>query len=152
MRYFLYIVVFFGFSSCSIIQLSKTNSRDDIGRRQGRWIQYWDDSAKIKMYDGWFLNDTEYKKSKFYDPSGKISARFRYCKNDLKVRYYDNGKLVRKGRSILIRNEEGIAYYFHGKWKFYNSQGRLIRISDFEMGEEKRVIMIRDSLGNKVYY
>ncbi|MDO9511439.1 MAG: hypothetical protein Q7J34_06750 [Bacteroidales bacterium] len=148
----LYIIVITGFASCSIIKKPNRNQIDETGKREGRWVQYWDENSKIKLYDGWFLDDIEYKKSKFYDSKGVVYASFRYRKNYLKVRYYDEGRLERKGRAIILRTKDDIAYYFHGKWKIYNKKGRLIRISEYDMGKEKRIFFMRDSLDNKIRF
>jgi len=139
--------------SCHFPLHRTTNQKDAQGRRTGRWINYWNDSLKIKMYDGYFKDDRETRTCRFYHYNGKVSARFRYRGNHINVKFWEpDGRVIQKGRSILILTPDSVAYYYHGKWKFYDENERLIRESVFDRGRETWLLKERDSCGRLVWH
>lgn len=149
--FLLLILVVLVTGSCHFPLHRKTNQKDDQGRRTGRWINYWNDSLKIKMYDGYFREDRETRTCRFYHYNGKISARFRYGRNHIKVKFWEpDGRVIQKGRSILILTSDSVAYYYHGKWKFYDGDEKLVRESVFTKGRETLLLKERDSAGRLI--
>lgn len=105
----------------------KLNQVDNESRKKGLWIDYWDKDKKQIMTKYHFKNGRETKVCKNFHPNGKISIKFKYIKDRIKVKYYnEEGKLTQKGWSI-IKYEEKIHYYWHGRWKFYEPGHRLVR-------------------------
>ncbi|MCE1166735.1 MAG: hypothetical protein LWX70_01420 [Sphingobacteriia bacterium] len=116
-------------SSCSYFSFySKLNQYDHLGRREGHWIEYWDDSTKTKSMDGYFKENREVKRVTYYYSNGKPSNQFKYrCRGRVKVKFWDiQGRLVQKGTSLLTRDKNEIHYRYHGIWTFYDTNGRVI--------------------------
>lgn len=113
------------------------NEYDENGKRKGHWCTYWDDDKRVPMSKARYKNGREVGVSKEYHINGTIRLKFRYHKNRLRVKYYDeNRRLEQKGWAILEYNEADSHYYWQGKWKFYNANRKVDRISHYVNGEE----------------
>ena len=113
------------------------NQLDENGRRKGKWITYWDEEKRIPMSKATFENGREKNVSKEYHMNGNLRLKFRYHKDRIRVKYYSKErKLEQKGWSVIEYNTEDTHYYWHGKWKFYNENRKLERISFYSNGEE----------------
>ena len=124
---FIFGMIFF--SSCAYLEsFYKLNQRDHLGRRQGHWVEYWDDSCKVKSMDGYFKNDMESRRFTYYYSNGRPSSQFKYrCHGKVKVKFWDiKGRLVQKGTSLLTRDEKQIHYRFHGIWTQFDTTGKVI--------------------------
>ena len=123
-------------SYCQFLQRHK-NQYDDNGKRKGLWITYWDEEEKVPMSVATYKNGYEAGVSKEYNQNGNLRLKFRYHKNRMRVKYYDeNRKLEQKGWSIIEYNEADTHYYLHGKWKYYSARRKLIRIGHYMNGKE----------------
>ena len=113
----------------------KVNRYDENGKRTGLWVNYWDEEEKIPMSKNHFKDDRETGVCKDYHNNGKLRLKFRYYKNRTRVKYYDEDRQIeQKGWSIMEFTKDDIHYYWHGKWKFYNQDRKLIRKSIFKDG------------------
>lgn len=133
------LLAFFLFSTISYCQFYKwyKNQYDENGKRKGLWITYWDEEEKIPMSVATFKNGYETGVSKEYRQNGNLRLKFRYHKNRMRVKYYDeNRKLEQKGWSVIEYNAEDTHYYWHGKWKFYNDKRKIERVGWYENGGE----------------
>jgi antitoxin component YwqK of YwqJK toxin-antitoxin module len=140
---FIVIVLFsvagtFAFSVQGQIFSKKVNRLDESGKRTGKWITYWDEEEKIPMSYATYKDGREHGVSKEYHNNGRLRLKFRYRKDRIRVKYYTRErKLEQKGWSRLEYNAEDTHYYWHGKWKFYDTTRRkIIRVSHYEFGEE----------------
>ena len=131
----LVLFIVFSLSGSAQIFNKKVNQRNDKGQREGIWLEYWDENEKIIMSKAQFKDDLETGVCKNYHSNGKLRLKFRYHKNRLRVKMYDeNRKLQHKGWAIFEINEIEIHYYWNGKWKSYNNNRRLTSISFYENG------------------
>lgn len=113
------------------------NKLDDNGKRKGLWISYWDDEKRIPMSLTHYKEGRECDVSKEFHMNGNLRLKFRYGKEKIRVKYYDNDrKLEQKGWAVLDYNEQDTHYYWQGEWKYYNSKRKLQKISYYEHGEE----------------
>jgi len=135
----IFLSVFFFNSTILYCQLLKRhkNQYDENGQRKGLWITYWDEEEKIPMSVARFNNGHETGVSKEYHQNGNLRLKFRYYRNRIRVKYYDeNRKLEQKGWSVIEYNADDTHYYWHGKWKFFTENRKLIRISHYLNGKE----------------
>jgi len=113
------------------------NEFDEQGKRKGKWITFWDEEEKIPMSKARFKDGREVGVNKEYHINGNLRLKFRHYKKRMRVKYYtENRKLEQKGWSIIEYNAEDTHYYWHGKWKYYNSKRKIERICHFENGRE----------------
>lgn len=113
----------------------KINQFDEDGKRNGLWITWWDEVKKIPMSKITFKDGLEKGIQKEYSQNGTLNAKFRYHKNRIRIKYYHtNGKLESKGWSVMDYKE--LHYYWHGKWKFYNENRKLIRHAQYLYGAD----------------
>lgn len=116
----------------------KLNAYNTNGQRTGLWLTYWDDEMKIPMSQVFYKNGYEDRVSKEFHQNGKLRLKFRhYSENRMRVKFYhENRKLESKGWAIMEYNKEDTHFYYHGKWKYYNQNRRLIKIGSYEYGSE----------------
>lgn len=115
----------------------KINAFGEDGLKTGKWITYWDDAKKIPMSKGKYEHGREVGVSKEYLKDGTIRLKFRYCHNGIRVKYYTpDRKLEQKGWAQMEYSEKDVHFYWHGKWKFYDTNRKLNRISWYENGQE----------------
>jgi antitoxin component YwqK of YwqJK toxin-antitoxin module len=113
------------------------NLWDENGLRKGLWVAYWDEENKIPMSKATYENGREVGISKQYHTNGILRLKFRYQHDRIRVKYYtDDRKLEQKGWSVIDYNEKDIHYYWHGKWKFFDEERKLTRISYYQNGAE----------------
>lgn len=116
----------------------KVNTSDENGKRQGLWLSYWDEEEKTLMTKYHFKNGHETYICKEFHSNGKTRLKFRYYKNRIRVKYFDENKqLTQKGWAKWNLTEKDLHYYWEGKWKFYDEKKKLIRVEIWELGELK---------------
>ena len=134
---FIIILTFGWINSYNQIFNRAINEYDENGKRKGLWTAYWDEEDKIPMSRAKFKDGYEINVSKEYHQNGKLRLKFRYYKNRLRVKHYNqNGQLEAKGWAHLEYNKQDSRFYFHGKWKYYDERRKLIRIGWYENGHE----------------
>lgn len=113
------------------------NRVDEQGKRKGVWKSYWDEEDKVPMSMARYKDGREVGVSKEYHINGKLRLKFRHQNGKIRVKYYDEDRrLEQKGWSVIEYNEEETRYYWHGKWKFYDENRKLVRIACYEQGAE----------------
>lgn len=113
------------------------NQYGEDKQRTGWWISYWDDDEKVFMSKAKYKAGQEIGTSKEYHANGNLRLKFRNQKNRIRVKSYsEDRKLEQKGWAVMEYNEKDTHYYWHGKWKFYDEQGKLVRVSQYSNGEE----------------
>ena len=133
-------------SGCAPIFRPKVNQTDASGKKTGRWITYSSDEPRRKVSDGFFKDDREYRRFRYFHPNGKRQVRFvygrhhDYGKSHIKVKYwYPSGKVMQKGTSLMFLTEKEIRYVYDGWWRFYDERGRLTEKTLYRMGEPVNV-------------
>ena len=131
------------FSSLPFISLAiwplkqQINHYDTQGRRQGKWVSYWDDEKKIPMNIERYKDGRERGRCRYYYMDGTKRLQFNARKDGrMKVKYYlESGRLEKKGWAVMIYDPNEIRYSWNGRWKFYE-EGKLVKKTIYRMGEE----------------
>ncbi|MEZ5195846.1 MAG: hypothetical protein R2764_05455 [Bacteroidales bacterium] len=130
-------IVLILFLSHSFGQIFKKeiNRYNDDGKRDGKWICWWDVEKKIPMSEINFKDGYEKGVQKEYNQDGTLRLKFRFYKNRVRVKYYHaNGTMDKKGWSVMDYKE--MRYYWHGKWKFYSEEGKPVRSAIYQYGTD----------------
>lgn len=103
-------------------------------KKEGFWIEkYTQDSDNYKSI-GRYKKDDPVKKWNYF-LNEKLIKKEKYKNNICYTRiYYENGKIQSKGISVLDNSSKYMHWYYHGKWKFYTDQGKLIAIKQYDKG------------------
>lgn len=139
MKRSLFIIAVLLFSIASQAQLfnKKTNQYGEDKKRTGKWITYWDEEDKVPMSVARYKSGREVGVSKEYLSNGIMRLKFRYHKTRMRAKYYfPNGKLEQKGWAVMEYNEKDTHFYWHGKWKFFDENRKVIRRALYQNGEE----------------
>lgn len=85
--------------------------------------------------EGRFRRGTPVGKVFYYDMQGVLErkeiSRFKKLKTTF---YYPDGKVQLKGQARLDNEPGKVHYYFFGRWKHYDEQGRLLKYRYYEKG------------------
>ncbi len=111
--------------------------KKNVQLKTGKWIEE-DDYPNQK-----YVSIGKYKKGekvgvwKVY-LNGKIYQKDRF-KDSLTYTkfYYPNGKILKKGVSKTIKDSKSIFWYYEGKWKFYDENGKLEYIKIYHRDSNK---------------
>lgn len=135
------------FSSLPFISLAiwplkqQINRYDAQGRRQGKWISYWDGEKKIPMNIERYKDGRERGRCRYFYMDGTKRLQFNARKDGrMKVKYFlESGRLEKKGWAVMIYDPKEIRYSWNGPWKFYEG-GKLVKKAVYKMGEETETI------------
>ncbi|MBP5515996.1 MAG: hypothetical protein J6X86_03505 [Bacteroidales bacterium] len=117
------------------------NKRDNMGRRQGKWIKTDKDGSRI--FEGEFKDDKEIGVFNYYYPDGTLKIRNtytipgRYCRHEA---YDRQGHLLATG-FFDQKNRDSV-------WHFYNEQGRLVKTAGYRMGIKQGAHIIFTATGD----
>jgi len=130
-------ILFPAFSNAAWPLRQEVNRYDALGRRQGKWITWWDKEKKIPMNIERYKDGRERGLCRYYYMDGTKRLQFNARKDGrMKVKYYlESGKLEKKGWAVMIYDPKEIRYSWNGRWKFYE-EGKLVKKSVYRMGEE----------------
>lgn len=132
---------------CIKVDAQKINQLNKKGQRTGRWINYEDSAKTIKSFDGRFKKGYAVGKASYYAPGGVLDrieiSRFRRLKTTM---YYPNGKVRLKGRAKIENLPNKIHYYFYGRWKYYDTEGHLLKYCYYKKGELIRTKVVNRKL------
>lgn len=130
------ISIMFSLLSCSVIKRTP-NQYNKFNQAHGRFIYYYDRAEEIVNSTGRYKNGKPIGRWMTYHENGRKYIRTQHFKNRAReVRYYPNGKLEKKGWSkLLLDDPEQIRYYWDGKWKLYDENGKLFRVLLFSEGK-----------------
>ncbi|MDP2424047.1 MAG: hypothetical protein U1C46_03555 [Bacteroidales bacterium] len=120
----------------------RLNRHKENHQAHGRWIYYYGDSVGKIQCAGRYKNGIPVGRWMTYYEDGSKYVRTRHFKERAReVRFHPNGKLEKKGWSkLMLDDPSGIRYYWHGKWKLYDENGKLYRIVLFSEGRVIDVI------------
>lgn len=114
------------------------------GIPHGLWMMYIDSNQTRLECKGHYTLGRETGTWKYFHENGKMRKKEVFRKSGIRSEfYYENGKRKSKGIAILEPDQNNLHYYFQGKWKYYNEQGKLSSIVYYEHGEEVRTEIVR---------
>ncbi len=108
------IVLVFILAFTSYSQAQSFNQLDDSGRKEGKWVKYFD-NRKMK-YEGQFRNDMPFGKFIHYYNTGDVKAIVVFSDDGIIGRsttYYKNGKLMAEGKFINEQKDSVWRYYLN---------------------------------------
>lgn len=118
----------------------KINQYKD-GKRHGVWIIYTDSAETQRESRGRYSYNHEVGTWKYYHENGRVRKKEVFHNLRIRTRYfYPSGKLKSKGLAFLEGDAEYLRYYYQGKWKYYDEDGKINSIIYYEKGELTRSI------------
>ncbi|MDD3876036.1 MAG: hypothetical protein PHT69_05410 [Bacteroidales bacterium] len=132
-----FIAVLFCTSSLLFSQnlLRRVNRYNSDNKAVGRWVYYNQENNKI-LSKGRFRNGIPVGRWIINNEEGIKFVKKRYFKNRTReVWYYPSGSVECRGWSKLILDDPlMVNYYWDGKWKFYNENGKLDSVKIYRQG------------------
>lgn len=113
----------------SLFAQDDVNKTDDLGRRQGKWIDYHQ-NGQIR-YTGDFKNNEPIGEFIYYSEEGKLIAKINYEKRKGKdivpqistcEMYSPNGTIIAKGKYIDRKK--------HEQWEYYSENGGVLILKE----------------------
>ena len=99
--------------------------KKNVQLKTGKWIEEDDDPEQKYVSVGKYKMGEKVGKWKVY-LNGKIYQKDRFKDSLTHTKfYYPDGKILKKGVSKTIKDHKSIFWYFHGKWKFYDENGKV---------------------------
>lgn len=133
LRYCL-IIVFLVFYLFSFSQ--KINRLNKHGERKGKWIIYHDSLKTIKSFEGRFMKGNSVGRAYYYNFEGGLDRRDIHRKRYIKTTFFNNnGSKNMEGRSRIENLPERVHFYFYGRWKYYDENGKLVKYGYYEKGK-----------------
>lgn len=127
------------YSTCYFAQ--HHNRLDRKGRRTGKWITYTDSCKARKLTEGRYRKGEPVGRFYYYTMEGVLErreqTRFKTLRTTL---YYPDKKVRFKGKARIDNEADRIHYYFFGKWKYYDENGRLLKYCYYEKGKLVRTV------------
>ncbi len=120
MKRIAYILLMLSVSTLSFAQ----NKTDRNGRKQGHWVKYYDNGAK--MYEGDFVNGQPVGEFVRYYDNGKRKMKqvFDAKTGNVYTEFYKtNGTLLQKG---VFKNEKRT-----GEWTTYSQKGEILQVDNY---------------------
>jgi len=113
-------------------QCRKYNQVDEKGIKKGWWVTYWDEKKKNTQVKNYYLDGRETKICKCFFESGKRQAKFRYYKNHIRVKYFnEKGRMIEKGWAKMDYSDKEIRFFLEGKWKSFDESRTKISESEY---------------------
>ena len=130
-------------NACNYRIIIPNKQWDDKGMKHGVWRTYWYDKEEHLMMKSCFRHDKEVGISRSFQENGDRISVFNFHRNYVKVKIYDTtGFVDAKGRAILQYDADStFEYFWIGKWKFFDSQHRLIRYGYYDNGKEVSIFV-----------
>lgn len=121
------------------------NGINEYGKPHGQWVYYFDRENQVIQSTGRYRNGVPAGRWILYYPDGGKDVVTRYFRNRARERrYYADGTREKRGWSRLVLDDEKeIRYYWDGRWRMYNEEGKLQSVVMYEKGEAVRVIRER---------
>lgn len=140
MKLYNYIIILLCVFYLSSVSQNKYNK---YGKRKGRWIIYTDSAKTKKLSEGRFRNDKAVGKWFYYTPAGVKERKEIYIFKKLKTTlYYPDGTVSLKGSARIEVLPDKIHYYFFGKWKYFNEDGKSVKYVFYDKGKSIKTVYI----------
>ena len=133
----LFGILLLSFSLSGQILHRKMNAYNSEGKKDGLWITpFPNDSSQISSREH-YKDGYEKGVCKHYHSNGVIRIKWRYYKNRIRAKYFSEARqLELKGWSKIDWTTPQIHYYWHGKWKYFDENRKLINVAWYENGDE----------------
>ncbi len=120
----------------------KFNCYNSEKKPRGRFVYYYNEEKGIVHSSGRYRNGVPVGKWITFHENGATYIKTRHYKRRAReVRFYPNGRLEKKGWSKLLLDDPGqTRYFWHGKWKLYDENGKLFRVLLFSEGRVIEVL------------
>jgi antitoxin component YwqK of YwqJK toxin-antitoxin module len=104
-------------------------------QRVGLWIEKYSlDSLHYKSV-GKYRKGDPVRRWRYY-LNNKIIKREKYKRNTSITRFYhENGEIRSTGKSKLETSDKNLHWFYFGDWKYFNEEGKLVKISKYGNGE-----------------
>lgn len=121
----LFLIMF----NMSLFSQNDSNKTDNLGRRQGRWIDYHQ-NGQIR-YTGEFKNNEPLGEFLYYSEKGELTAKINYEKRkgkDMQPQlstcemYSTNGNVIARGNYIDRKK--------HGQWEYFSENGGVLILKE----------------------
>ncbi len=119
-------------------------------QRTGRWVVYTDSTKTKKLFEGRFRNGEAVGTSHYYSLAGtldrKETKRFKKLHTAI---FYPDGKKFQQGKARIVNDSLKIRYFFYGRWKNYDSTGKLVKYIYYEEGHVTKTVYLDRSIATK---
>lgn len=130
-------ILFLSFGLSGQILHRKINTFNSDGEKDGLWITRFPGDTNVISSRVHYKDGNEKGVCKHYHPNGVMRIKWRYMENRIRVKYFSEARqLELKGWSKIDRSTSIIHYYWHGKWKYFDENRKLINVAIYENGEE----------------
>ncbi|MDM1413308.1 hypothetical protein HX057_02430 [Myroides odoratimimus] len=136
--FILSLVIIVSFSSCKINQKVE-------GEKVGRWVFKSTVEGKQEVQRGKYDNEGFQKGTWRYKRDGKL-----YKKEVIRdsiahtTFYHPNHKVEAIGKTVLVKTNKGLHYYYTGSWFIYDIKGRLIQVKHYKKGILEHITTVRE--------
>lgn len=115
-------------SSNDINAQNDYNKTDNLGRRQGKWVDYHE-NGQVR-YKGQFKNNEPIGDFLYYSENGNLIAKNTYLKKSqesVSEMYSENGQVIAKGNYLNKKK--------NGEWKYFSEKdGSLVLVEYYDNG------------------
>ena len=115
-------------SSNDINAQNDYNKTDNLGRRQGKWVDYHE-NGQVR-YRGQFKNNEPIGDFLYYSENGNLIAKNTYLKKSqesVSEMYSENGQVIAKGNYLNKKK--------NGEWKYFSEKdGSLVLVEYYDNG------------------
>jgi hypothetical protein len=123
--------------------LRRVNRYNKHKERTGIWITYNDSAKKIRSSKVRYKNDNAIGRGYYYNAEGILArreiVRFKRIKTIL---YNPNCKVRARGNAKIENYSDRLHYFFYGRWKYYDDNGKLVKYVFYERGVNKKTIYL----------
>lgn len=125
--------MFFHHHEFELLQ-SKTTNQSINHKHEGLWIeQYAIDSDQYKSI-GTYKKDDFVKKWRYY-LNGNLIKKERYHNQYCKTKFFNKNRSKQaSGKTQIDQTAKEIHWYYSGKWKFYDNNGKLKTVRIYDKG------------------
>jgi antitoxin component YwqK of YwqJK toxin-antitoxin module len=125
---FLLFSLIFAFCGC---RTNKTINH----HKEGKWV--YKDSVNGILYKskGRYNKSREIKTWKYFENHTLVKTE-KYQDTICHVKTFDNkGRVTSIGKSIILEEKDGTHWYLSGDWIFFDENGKIIGIKNYQKGE-----------------
>ena len=117
-----------------ILYSCKTNKTVNH-ERVGKWIYKDTVNGILIKSKGRYEKSVEIKTWKYFE-NRKLVKIEKYKDGICHIKTFDSkGKVSSIGQSMMVEEKDGTHWYIVGKWLFYNTNGKIVGVREYEKGE-----------------
>ncbi|MFT6749415.1 MAG: antitoxin component YwqK of YwqJK toxin-antitoxin module [Flavobacterium sp.] len=124
----LLVFAFFVLASCGI-----NRTRNSV--KVGKWVSKDTIDGISYKYIEYYKNGQETKTWRIYK-NNTISKSEKYKGNTSTIKFYNEAKqVIATGKTQLDETEKLVHWYYHGDWRFYDNNGKLLQTKSYYYGK-----------------